>query len=53
MVMPLIHESRPRCHVCCESFENIEALREHMREAHAESARSAESGPAPGDVSVF
>lgn len=54
MVMPLVHESRPKCYICCESFESIEDLREHQGLAHGKGS-GAEKGrsPAPGDVSVF
>ncbi len=53
MVMPLVHESRPKCHVCCESFEDIDALREHKKAVHEDAEGRREMGPAPGDVSVF
>lgn len=53
MVMPLVHESRPKCHVCSRSFEGIEELREHVASEHSGAAGPRGAGPAPGDVSVF
>ncbi len=54
MVMPLIHEDRPKCHTCHEMFDDIESLREHQRTGHDDMYHEmGQKGPAPGDLAVF
>ncbi len=55
MVLPIVEESRPKCYLCHEGFEDLEKLREHQRMAHEDSEVQVrpEREPAPGDVTVF
>lgn len=53
MVMPLVHESRPKCYMCHESFETIEALREHKKMAHGKEPSNEPRTASLGDVNVF
>lgn len=57
MVLPLVDEHKPKCYLCHQGFENIEKLREHQSFAHAdfaqENQKQSDSGPAPGDVTLF
>ena len=56
MVLPLVDENKPKCFYCHEKFENIENLREHQKQKHAENISSQNElkrEPAPGDVTVF
>ena len=55
MVLPIVDESRPKCYLCHEGFENLEELREHQGTAHEDPEMHvrSEREPAPGDVTVF
>ena len=57
MVLPLVDESNPKCYMCHEGFKDIEKLREHQAEKHADSIAqeniNTKREPAPGDVTVF
>lgn len=57
MVLPLVDEDRPKCHLCHRGFRDIAELREHRDAAHGESSGHGPEGqrrePAPGDVAVF
>jgi len=57
MVMPLVDETRPKCYLCQDDFDNIEKLREHQNTIHKDHFESHKKDikrePAPGDVSVF
>ena len=57
MVLPLVDESNPKCYMCHEGFENIEKLREHQSQKHADFIAqeniNTKREPAPGDVTVF
>ncbi len=57
MVLPLVDESNPKCYMCHEGFKDIEKLREHQAQKHADSIQqenvNTKREPAPGDVTVF
>jgi hypothetical protein len=57
MVLPLTDESNPKCYMCHEGFDNIEKLREHQNQKHADTINqdkvNTKREPAPGDVTVF
>ncbi len=53
MVMPLVHESRPKCHICHESCTSIETLRDHQKTVHGKETENKRRTAALGDVSVF
>ncbi len=57
MVLPLVDEHKPKCYLCHLGFENLDELREHQKSEHEDSVeprrKEMDSGPAPGDVTVF
>lgn len=53
LVMPLVHESRPKCYICHKSFDTIETLRDHQNTAHDIKNNNSQRTAALGDVSVF
>ena len=57
MVLPLVDEDKPKCHLCYKRFDDIKQLREHQTRSHADSLDNNEANlkakPAPGDVTVF
>ncbi len=56
MVLPLVDEDKPKCFLCHDGFQDIEALRDHQKSKHRDFFdfhKDAEKGPAPGDVSIF
>ncbi len=55
MVLPLVDEHKPKCFLCHEGFDDLEGLRAHQEAVHKGSpgSRQKETGPAPGDVTVF
>ena len=57
MVLPLVDEHKPKCYLCHDGFENIEALREHQKSEHSDffedNEKQNKREPAPGDVTVF
>lgn len=57
MVLPFVDENKPKCYLCHEGFENIDALRSHQKTVHKEffefHKKDTKKGPAPGDVIVF
>ena len=58
MVLPLVDECKPKCHLCHAGFGDIYQLRVHLKTAHAEEYSGSDEKPlprepAPGDVTVF
>jgi len=56
MVLPLVDEHKPKCHLCYEGFENLEELRKHQKSTHGDfefHESNSKREPAPGDVTVF
>ena len=57
MVLSMVDQHKPKCHLCNETFENIEELRKHQKITHKEFIEYHKNGheysPAPGDVTVF
>ena len=57
MVLSIIDEHKPKCHLCNDSFENMDELRKHQEETHKEfmdyHRKKQERAPAPGDVTLF
>lgn len=57
MVLSMVDQHKPKCYICSNVFENIEALRRHQEVDHKDFVEfhknMDERGPAPGDVTVF
>ena len=53
MVLAIVDESRPKCYLCHEGVQDIDALRKHIQTMHEETIISPNREPAPGDVTVF
>ena len=57
MVLPLVDEDKPKCYVCHDRFENIDALRSHQKIDHKDffefHEKNEKREPAPGDVTLF
>lgn len=57
MVLPIVDQHKPKCYLCSDVFENIEALRVHQEVDHRDFVEfhidAKERSPAPGDVTVF
>ncbi len=57
LVLPLIDEHKPKCYLCHDGFENIDALRDHQKLDHVEFFKENEKQnkrePAAGDVTIF
>ena len=58
MVLPIVDEAKPKCHVCHAGFDDIDGLRGHQLQAHKKEYEGndqapSKRSPAPGDVSVF
>lgn len=57
MVLSMVDQHKPKCYICSNVFENIEALRRHQEVDHKDFVEfhknADEHGPAPGDVTVF
>ena len=57
MVLPLVDEDKPKCFLCHEGFEDIDALRIHQESDHKDyfefHEKNVKREPTPGDVTVF
>ncbi len=54
MVLPLADESKPKCYLCYERFDNIDDLREHQKTKHSDiESHEKTKKSAPGDVTIF
>ena len=55
MVLPLVDESKPKCYMCYEQFNDINELREHQKLKHGDLVESHKETreSAPGDVTIF
>lgn len=57
MVISIVDEHKPKCHLCLEIFDNIEELRKHQETVHKDfiefHRKRRDFSPAPGDVTLF
>lgn len=57
MVLSMVDQHKPKCYLCSNVFENLEALRTHQEDTHKEFVEFhkdiADHSPTPGDVTIF
>lgn len=57
MVLSMVDQHKPKCHLCSNVFENLEELRRHQEIDHRDFVEFHKGvndhSPAPGDVTVF
>ncbi len=57
MVLSMVDQHKPKCHLCSDVFENLEELRKHQDNAHKEFVEfhkdTIDHSPTPGDVTIF
>ena len=57
MVLSMVDQHKPKCYLCINVFENLEALRIHQENAHKEFVEfhkdTTDHSPTPGDVTIF